>query len=345
MAAPHNGGFRIPPSLRLRRRPGIGHVIAQQRGSVDAPVTATGAVEPDAKFPQPECWPLRRQPSRNSRTAARSRRCSLCGSSRTQWQGYAEATSSRSDRRKRAFSRRQRRSGRRRRAAVCPRRDSGPCGPRPGRAPAPAGQGPARQSGSRRQADRNYSGRSQSGRCPGHAQSNQGGSRSRREFAPHRGRLGPDSRSEPGGLPFGKALEQSLELRNDVGLLSEEYDLRGRRLCGDFPQALNHLGVVTTALGPVRTGITAGRRISSRVRFRRWSRSPTNWPRKGTFLADVSCRYRVMNLRERLCRQRRDKRPARSRSPPIARKAVRIAASCFQLASPWRRDNHLEMVS
>jgi GH15 family glucan-1,4-alpha-glucosidase len=44
-------------------------------------------------------------------------------------------------------------------------------------------------------------------------------------------------------------LERLLEVRNDVGLLSEEYDTRGRHLSGNFPQALSHLGLVTTALG------------------------------------------------------------------------------------------------
>ena len=38
------------------------------------------------------------------------------------------------------------------------------------------------------------------------------------------------------------------DLRNDVGLLSEEYDLQAQRLVGNFPQALSHIGLVTTAL-------------------------------------------------------------------------------------------------
>jgi len=40
-----------------------------------------------------------------------------------------------------------------------------------------------------------------------------------------------------------------LAVSNDVGLLSEEYDLEGRHLSGNFPQALSHLAVVNTALG------------------------------------------------------------------------------------------------
>ncbi len=38
-----------------------------------------------------------------------------------------------------------------------------------------------------------------------------------------------------------------LALRNDVGLLSEEYDPRARRQLGNFPQALSHLSLVNTA--------------------------------------------------------------------------------------------------
>jgi GH15 family glucan-1,4-alpha-glucosidase len=52
-----------------------------------------------------------------------------------------------------------------------------------------------------------------------------------------------------------KTLERVLAIRNDVGLLAEEYNVQGRHLAGNFPQALSHLALVTTALrlcGPVR---------------------------------------------------------------------------------------------
>jgi GH15 family glucan-1,4-alpha-glucosidase len=41
--------------------------------------------------------------------------------------------------------------------------------------------------------------------------------------------------------------ERLLTLRNDVGLLAEEYDPRTQRLVGNFPQALSHIALVNTA--------------------------------------------------------------------------------------------------
>jgi GH15 family glucan-1,4-alpha-glucosidase len=41
--------------------------------------------------------------------------------------------------------------------------------------------------------------------------------------------------------------ERLLALRNDVGLLAEEYDPRARRQLGNVPQAFSHLALVTTA--------------------------------------------------------------------------------------------------
>ncbi|GJE79102.1 glycoside hydrolase family 15 protein [Methylorubrum thiocyanatum] len=44
-------------------------------------------------------------------------------------------------------------------------------------------------------------------------------------------------------------LERVLGVANDVGLLSEEYDVPAKELTGNYPQALTHLAVVNTALG------------------------------------------------------------------------------------------------
>lgn len=41
--------------------------------------------------------------------------------------------------------------------------------------------------------------------------------------------------------------ERLLALRNDVGLLSEEYDPVTKRLIGNFPQAFSHVGLINTA--------------------------------------------------------------------------------------------------
>jgi GH15 family glucan-1,4-alpha-glucosidase len=41
--------------------------------------------------------------------------------------------------------------------------------------------------------------------------------------------------------------ERLLAIRNDVGLLAEEYEPRGQRQLGNFPQAFSHIGLVNTA--------------------------------------------------------------------------------------------------
>jgi GH15 family glucan-1,4-alpha-glucosidase len=55
--------------------------------------------------------------------------------------------------------------------------------------------------------------------------------------------------------------ERLLALRNDVGLLAEEYDLRNKRQVGNFPQAFSHVALLGTALvlgngGPVEARAT-----------------------------------------------------------------------------------------
>jgi len=44
-----------------------------------------------------------------------------------------------------------------------------------------------------------------------------------------------------------KLFERLLSLRNDLGLLSEEYDPVAKRLLGNFPQAFSHIALVNTA--------------------------------------------------------------------------------------------------
>jgi GH15 family glucan-1,4-alpha-glucosidase len=42
--------------------------------------------------------------------------------------------------------------------------------------------------------------------------------------------------------------ERVLSVRNDLGLLAEEYDPNARRLLGNFPQAFSHVGLINTAV-------------------------------------------------------------------------------------------------
>jgi len=44
-----------------------------------------------------------------------------------------------------------------------------------------------------------------------------------------------------------RLFKQLLALRNDLGLLSEEYDPREKRLVGNFPQAFSHIALITSA--------------------------------------------------------------------------------------------------
>lgn len=41
--------------------------------------------------------------------------------------------------------------------------------------------------------------------------------------------------------------ERLLALRNDLGLLAEEYDVAHRRQVGNFPQAFSHLTLILAA--------------------------------------------------------------------------------------------------
>ncbi|MGB7035945.1 MAG: glycoside hydrolase family 15 protein [Xanthobacteraceae bacterium] len=48
------------------------------------------------------------------------------------------------------------------------------------------------------------------------------------------------------GAEASSLFERLLSLRNDVGLLSEEYDVKRKRLVGNFPQALSHVALINT---------------------------------------------------------------------------------------------------
>jgi GH15 family glucan-1,4-alpha-glucosidase len=51
-----------------------------------------------------------------------------------------------------------------------------------------------------------------------------------------------------------RLFQQLLELRNDVGLLAEEYDPASRRQLGNFPQAFSHVPLINTAMHLAEAG-------------------------------------------------------------------------------------------
>jgi len=57
-----------------------------------------------------------------------------------------------------------------------------------------------------------------------------------------------------------RLFERLLQLRNDVGLLSEEYDLVTKRSLGNFPQAFSHVALVNTASNLSRAAGPAAQR-------------------------------------------------------------------------------------
>ena len=62
--------------------------------------------------------------------------------------------------------------------------------------------------------------------------------------------------------------ERLLALRNDVGLLAEEYDPKAGRQVGNFPQAFSHLALVGTALNLIARGPAQKRSRRGRNRAR-----------------------------------------------------------------------------
>jgi len=57
-----------------------------------------------------------------------------------------------------------------------------------------------------------------------------------------------------------RLFERLLKLVNDVGLLAEEYDPRGRRMLGNFPQAFSHVALVNAGLNLLHAETNTKRR-------------------------------------------------------------------------------------
>jgi GH15 family glucan-1,4-alpha-glucosidase len=68
--------------------------------------------------------------------------------------------------------------------------------------------------------------------------------------------------------------ERLISLRNDLGLLSEEYDPVAKRLVGNFPQAFSHVSLVNTAVGLCHHGKGTGLTHSERVKGARVAPRP-----------------------------------------------------------------------
>jgi GH15 family glucan-1,4-alpha-glucosidase len=62
-----------------------------------------------------------------------------------------------------------------------------------------------------------------------------------------------------------RLFERLLSLRNDVGLLSEEYDPYANRLIGNFPQAFSHLALVNSATNLAHSKKPAEQRTEWRI--------------------------------------------------------------------------------
>ena len=67
-------------------------------------------------------------------------------------------------------------------------------------------------------------------------------------------------RTEEGERLFGRLLA----LRNDLGLLSEEYDVAAGRLVGNFPQAFSHVALINSAHNLTRPSKPAEQRASEK---------------------------------------------------------------------------------
>jgi GH15 family glucan-1,4-alpha-glucosidase len=60
-----------------------------------------------------------------------------------------------------------------------------------------------------------------------------------------------------------RMFERILEVRSDVGLLAESYDVDAGRLVGNYPQAFSHVGLINTARNLSRAPGPADDRRSS----------------------------------------------------------------------------------
>ena len=77
-----------------------------------------------------------------------------------------------------------------------------------------------------------------------------------------------------------RLFERLLRLRNDVGLLAEEYDVPGARQVGNFPQAFSHLALVNAAMNLTMRAKPAEQRADRKP--------PNTMPRRSRRVTGVS---------------------------------------------------------
>jgi GH15 family glucan-1,4-alpha-glucosidase len=65
-----------------------------------------------------------------------------------------------------------------------------------------------------------------------------------------------------------KMFQRLLALRNDLGLLAEEYDPRAKRQVGNFPQAFSHVALIDSAFNLSRGQTADGRKPAHQRRQR-----------------------------------------------------------------------------
>jgi GH15 family glucan-1,4-alpha-glucosidase len=76
-----------------------------------------------------------------------------------------------------------------------------------------------------------------------------------------------------------KLFEKLLALRNDLGLLSEEFDIERNRMVGNFPQAFSHIAMVNAAFDLETDGVKIRNRAHRHARHKTTKRSSSQTPR------------------------------------------------------------------
>ena len=116
-----------------------------------------------------------------------------------------------------------------------------------------------------------------------------------------------------------RLFERLLSLRNDLGLLSEQYEPRARRLVGNFPQAFSHLALVNAASNLAHHRKPAEQRSHARVDDK--AKTPASASRSQAILLTAALRVRKSS-----------------------RSGRRMAASCRETLSAYR-SSHLSRSS